>query len=132
MADIKGSCLCGAVKFQIEGEIKALTYCHCSLCRKAHGSAFGAYIVTGKDSFVVLEGVESLRSYRSSSHVSRTFCGDCGSNIQFIRDGRDDIGVAAGVLDDDPRVKPSKQIYCESKAPWHPLQEGIPHFAQRS
>ncbi|ABC31038.1 uncharacterized conserved protein [Hahella chejuensis KCTC 2396] len=132
MAVVKGSCLCGAVKFQIEGEIKALTYCHCRMCQKAHGFAFGAYLVTGKDSFVMLGGVENVRIHRSSSNVSRTFCADCGSNLQFIRDGRDDIGVAAGVLDDDPGLQASKQIYCDSKAAWHPLQEDVPHFAERS
>ena len=36
----KGSCLCGSIQFELKGGVEDPIYCHCSLCRKASGSAF--------------------------------------------------------------------------------------------
>jgi hypothetical protein len=52
---IKGSCLCGKVKFEISGEPSSLSYCHCSRCRKAAG-VFSAVLVGKSDDLRVTEG----------------------------------------------------------------------------
>jgi hypothetical protein len=37
-----GSCLCGAIAFEIAGSFESFYLCHCEHCRKDSGSAFAA------------------------------------------------------------------------------------------
>lgn len=131
MQTLSGSCLCGGVHYRIEGGIGDISYCHCSMCRKAHGSAFGAYAPVAHAAFQFVAGAELVRSRRSSADVTRTFCGACGAPLQFIRDGRPSFGLAVGTLDADPGSRPTLQIWTGSKAPWHPLQDDIPAHETR-
>src|SRR5512134_3207905 len=109
---VRGSCLCGAVRFEIRGPLGAMSHCHCAMCRKAHGAAFGTYSRVQRSDFALLSGETSIRAYRSSPTVTRTFCGTCGSTLQWITDDRPDaLDIAIGTLDDDPGVRPSLHIF---------------------
>ncbi len=127
---IRGSCLCGAVKFVIRGTLSAASHCHCSMCRKAHGTAFGTYAAARADDFRVLEGADRITRYRSSPGIVRTFCARCGSNLQWLREAKPAVvDVALGVLDDDPGVRPACHIYAGSKAPWYEITDSLPRYA---
>ena len=116
---IRGSCLCGSVRYEVRGPLGPATHCHCAMCRKAHGAAFGTYARVQRSDFVLLSGADDIASYQSSPEVIRTFCRRCGSTLQFIRASRPDtFSLALGTLDDDPGVRPSIHIFIESKAPW--------------
>ena len=129
---LRGSCLCGAVRFKIRGPLGAMSHCHCAMCRKAHGAAFGTYSRVKRGDFVLLTGEASIRSYRSSPTVTRTFCGTCGSTLQWISDDRPDaLDIAIGTLDDDPGVRPSLHIFTASKAPWFEITDALPQRAER-
>jgi hypothetical protein len=129
---IRGSCLCGAVRFEIRGPLGAMSHCHCAMCRKAHGAAFGTYSTVKRSDFALLSGADSIVSYRSSPTVTRTFCRTCGSTLQWITDGRPDaLDVAIGTLDDDPGIRPSLHIFTGSKAPWFEITDGLPQRAER-
>jgi hypothetical protein len=128
---IRGSCLCGAVRYEIAGTPVRLTHCHCGQCRKGHGAAFATYarIAAGDLRWVAGEG--QVRRYRSSPPVERSFCGICGSNLTFVSDEMPGVAwVAAGGFDDDPGVRPSRHIYVDSKAPWFDLSDGLPKFGE--
>lgn len=126
--ELRGSCLCGGVRYVIRGGIGSLSHCHCSMCRKAHGAAFGTYAPVAWDAFELLGGEDLLQQYRSSDHVRRTFCGRCGSTLQFIPDGRSGFGLAIATLDDDPGKKVKLQIWAKDKAPWWELSDDPPYF----
>jgi hypothetical protein len=127
---IRGSCLCGAVRFEIRGPLGAMSDCHCAMCRKAHGAA-SAYMAQRSD-FVLRSGETSIRAYRSSPTVTRTFCGTCGATLQWITDDRPDaLDIAIGTLDDDPGVRPSLHIFTVSKAPWFEITDALPQRAAR-
>jgi hypothetical protein len=115
---LRGSCLCGGIRYEIVDHVGAMSHCHCSMCRKAHGAAFGTYARVAWERFRFVTGEDKLRRYRSSSDVTRTFCGECGSTLQFIPDGRPGFGLAVGTLDDDPCAKVTLQIWVRDKAPW--------------
>ena len=34
----KGSCLCGAVAYEVSGPLRQAVACHCGLCRKSGGN----------------------------------------------------------------------------------------------
>ena len=129
---LRGSCLCGAVRFEIRGPRGAMSHCHCAMCRKAHGAAFGTYSRVQRSDFVLLSGETGIRAYRSSPTVTRTFCGTCGSTLQWITDDRPDaLDIAIGTLDDDPGVRPSLHIFTASKAPWFEITDALPQRAER-
>lgn len=121
-----GSCLCGGVRYAVRGEIGPLSHCHCTMCRKAHGAAFGTYGRVAWESFEILAGEDLVQRYRSSEHVTRTFCGRCGSTLQCIPDGRGGFGLAIATLDDDPGSKAVLQIWAKDKAPWWELSDDPP------
>ena len=129
---IRGGCLCGSVRYEIVGRVKKLVHCHCSMCRKAHGAAFGSYVVLDGKDFRIVSGEGDVTAYESSPGVQRTFCRRCGSTLQFRSAKRpESVELAAGTLDDDPGVKPAYHIFVGSKAPWYDITDGLPQHAAR-
>lgn len=124
---IRGSCLCGSIRYEVRGPLGPASHCHCSMCRKTHGAAFGTYSRVQRSDFFLISGVEDIASYQSSPEVTRTFCRRCGSTLQFIRATRPNtFALALGTLDDDPGVRPSMHIYIETKVPWLDINDGLP------
>jgi hypothetical protein len=129
---LRGSCLCGEVRYEIHGPVSRVTHCHCTMCRKAHGAAFATYGDVERSEFSLLSGADDIMSYRSSPGVTRTFCKRCGSTLQFISDKRPTtFSLALGTLDDDPDVATSSHIFTGSKAPWFQITDDLPRYAER-
>jgi len=126
---VEGSCLCGDIRFAVDSDIEDLEYCHCSKCRKATGSAFGAFGFVPADRFRWKSGHELVRGYASSHDVERTFCTRCGATLQWKHASRPDrFGIALGLVDGSPSIRPKAHIFLGSKAPWFELDEGIPRY----
>ena len=124
---VGGSCLCGAVRFEVCGPLGAIHHCHCSMCRKAHGAAFSSFARAAASDVRVTAGASTLRSYRSSPPVERSFCGTCGASVFFRHDAVPDATwVAAGTIDGDPGVRAESHIFVTSKAPWHEIADTLP------
>ena len=129
---IRGSCLCGSVRYEIRGPLVHVTHCHCSQCRKAHSAAFGTYGTVSRADFKFVSGEGDVATYASSAGVLRTFCKRCGATLQFIRESRPQtFSLALGTLDDDPGVRPSHHLFVGSKAPWFELADALPRHDQR-
>jgi hypothetical protein len=127
---IRGSCLCGEVRFEISGKLSDASHCHCSMCRKAHGAAFGTYAAAKAADFRLVSGEHRITRYRSSAGIVRTFCARCGSSLQWLRESKPEVvDVALGVLDDDPGMRPARHIFVASKAPWHEITDRLPQHA---
>jgi len=129
---IRGSCLCGDVRFEIDGVLKGASHCHCSMCRKAHGAAFGTYAAAKAAEFRFVSGEDRITRYRSSAEVVRAFCARCGSTLPWPRESEPEVvDVVLGILDDDPGLRPSHHIFVASKAPWHEITDNLPQYATR-
>jgi len=127
----KGSCLCGAVTYEIEAPLGAMVYCHCQRCRKAGGSAFAANAVVQANGFRYMRR-ETLKAYRSEAGVHREFCGACGSAILSKRESMPDIvRVRLGTLDTPLESGPSAHIFVGSKAQWYEIRDDLPQHAER-
>jgi hypothetical protein len=124
----RGSCLCGAVKYEIDAPIASASHCHCSMCRKAHGAAFGSYGNVRREHFRFTAGEDQVATYHSSPGVSRTFCRDCGATLQWFaeRPHPEWLSVALGTLDTPLGAIPQKHIFPESKADWYQIADGLP------
>lgn len=109
-----GGCQCGAVRFRIEGALSSVSICHCRMCQKAFG-AFYAPLATAPENGLVWTRGEPQR-YRSSNHVLRGFCAECGTPLTY--EAPDGIALAIGAFDDPASVAPTKQWGIEAKLPY--------------
>lgn len=126
---INGSCLCQAIKYQIEGELLSLGHCHCKMCQRFHGTAYATYGMTSKASFSILQGESSLQTVQSSDEVQRQFCGACGSPLSYENSNLpENIWLTAGTFDDDPNCLPQYHIFVDSKASWLEIKDDLPQF----
>ena len=128
---LRGSCLCGGVRYEISGPVSYPLNCHCSMCRKAHGAAFRSRARVKADDFRWTQGAELVTYYESSPGNHRGFCRMCGSPLlsRFDNDPRS-YGVPLGGLDDDPGIKPGFHVFVASKAPWYDITDELPQFAE--
>lgn len=128
----KGSCLCGAVKYEVRGKIGAAIYCHCSLCRKATATAFATNAPVAASDFVVIEGESALKAFNSSPGVHRLFCFNCGSPIISRRDAMPDVvRLRLGTLDTPLPAPPTAHYFVTSQAEWYEINDDLPKFTER-
>ena len=125
---IKGSCLCGKVKFEISGEPDSLSYCHCSRCRKAAG-IFSAVLIGKADDLRVAEGQDQIAKFKAGpdAKFERCFCKQCGTSLGDMATG-DIYVVAASALDDDPGIRPTLHIHTASKPDWYEITDDLKKF----
>lgn len=129
---IRGSCLCGGIKYEIDQDgFACVVNCHCSMCRKATGAAFRTRVAVRTSAFHLLQGEQLISRYESSPGEARSFCRVCGATLAtYFRDYPDQIGLPLGTLDDDPGVRASAHVYVDSKAAWFEITDDLPRFAE--
>jgi hypothetical protein len=124
---IAGGCLCGDVGFELSVAPTWMGHCHCSLCRKAHGTAFSTFTGVPAAAFRWTRGEAGVRGFASSEVLTRTFCARCGTKLP-VR-WQDEMQMPAATLDGDLPVRPSRHIFVGSKAPWHEIRDALPQHA---
>ena len=123
-----GSCLCGAVKFQVEGELRPPDGCHCIQCRKTSGHYWASTDVPRKA--LKVEGEFNVAWYRSSEKVQRGFCSTCGASLFWDPIHKDFIGVAMGAFDSPTNTKLAIHIYVADKGDYYEITDGLPQNPQ--
>ena len=121
---VGGSCLCGGVRFEVTLPFTRAIHCHCSRCRK-HSGAFGLTVGhIPRDQFRLLQGEELIRVYRPEGGRVKAFCSECGSSLfgNWWPEG-ERISVRLGALDGDPKIRPERHSYVDSRAPWVELPD---------
>jgi len=131
---IKGSCLCGNVQFELEAASPPFELCHCRRCRKVSGSAFMAGIGVDRDQFRWLCGQDAIQLYEAPIITQPpayrvAFCRTCGSAVPDPTIESGWFEIPAGLLDDDPQIKPDKHIFTEVQAPWHHITDNLPQLS---
>ena len=118
-----GRCLCGAVTWELSGDIIATAVCHCEHCQRQSGGAFSVNLVA-HESQLSVDGDLSMygdpgNDPTGTVHVERRFCGTCGSPIVSALTGTEGvIAVKAGTLNDRSAVRPNVQAWCVDRQPW--------------
>lgn len=128
-----GSCLCGEIKFEIEGEFENFFLCHCERCRKDTGSAHAANLFSSTAKLKWLTGEVKVKTfnYNSEGHI-KSFCSNCGSALPNIQFEGKLLVVPAGSIDIDINMKPQGHIFCANKANWDNDLEHLPKFQELS
>ena len=114
-----GCCHCGAIRFRAKGPLRQILMCHCSDCLKLSGTSWGASAAL-VDHFSYL-GAFRPRWYRSSSWAERGFCADCGAQMFYRRDDRNEISIAPGAFDNSEMLQVAGQIYRNAHPCWGPV-----------
>jgi hypothetical protein len=129
MDPIRGSCLCGGVRFELRQPFRRASHCHCSRCRKHSGTFGETQGRVQRDGFRLLGGEELIRVWRpEDGGAAKAFCVACG----YWPDG-DEVSVRLGALDDDPGIRPQFHTFVDSRAPWEALpDDGLPRFGGRN
>ena len=124
---LRGSCLCGRVRYELRGSPLGMYYCHCATCRKATGSAFATNVIARADDLTIVAGADALAAFESSPRKHRHFCSTCGSPI-YSRGEKtwDVVSIRCGTLDDDPGLRPAVHAYVASQAPWYEIGDDLP------
>lgn len=120
-----GSCLCGAVRFDVAGALPAPDACHCAQCRKWSGHCFASSDVP-RDALTI-HSAENLTWYRSSEKIRRGFCATCGSSLFFDPVVPTPwIGVAMGAFDGPTGTRLAVHIFVAEKGDYYEIGDGVP------
>jgi hypothetical protein len=119
-----GSCLCGAVRFEVAGPLPAPDACHCTICRKASGHVFASTDVPRAQ--VTVHGADKVTWYRSSQKVRRGFCATCGAQLFFDPLHTDWIGIAMGAFDRPTETKLAVHVFVADKGDYYDIADGVP------
>ena len=125
---ITGRCLCGGVRFEIDGPLGPASYCHCTRCQRRTGTAASAQARLEPGSLRFVAGADLVREYQPPDGFAKAFCSACGSAL-FSRDpaGPEPFSVRLGVLDGDPGVRPGYRQFVAYAASWEPIpDDGLP------
>ena len=124
---VEGGCLCGAIRYRIEGSSRRTTSCHCLHCRRSSGAPFVTWVEFRASDFTVVSGTPSR--YESRPQVTREFCGKCGTQLTYRHaDEPDTIDVTACSLDNVDEVSPEDHVWCDRMVPWLRISDGLPRY----
>jgi len=127
---MKGACLCGTLRYEVDGPFSVVMSCHCSMCRKHHGSPFATFAAAPLEGFRWLAGEGSVGAVQSSQNGKRYFCRVCGSVAPLLMRDWNMAVVFPGNLEGAPDVRVEAHIFVGSKAPWHSIEDDLPQYAE--
>lgn len=121
-----GSCLCGAVAYEVSGDLRPVLACHCVECRKTSGHHVAATQASIADFRLTNE--RGLAWYRSSDAAERGFCRDCGSSLFWRPNAGDRISIMAGTLDGETGLRMSEHLWTGEAGDYYRIADGLPVY----
>ncbi|PHQ70138.1 MAG: aldehyde-activating protein [Sneathiella sp.] len=122
-----GSCLCGAVAYEVSGALRDVIFCHCNQCQRSSGNYFAA-TAAANDHFKLTED-RGLKWYKSSDWAARGFCQECGANMFWRRKNADRISIMMGTLDaQDTGLKATRHLFVADKKDYYDILDGAAQF----
>ena len=116
----RGRCICGAVAFDVRGELRDVVLCHCTECRRWAGHVWAATAAPfGALTFTEDRGLRWIDSPDSAHDARRGFCAECGSSLFWQIPGKETVSIAAGCLDAPTGLKTVKEIWTESAGDYY-------------
>lgn len=124
---LSGSCLCGAITYQVELPSRWCAHCHCELCRRSHGAAFVTWFGVPFTQFRLVTGEDCLRRFASSPEARRAFCRECGSSL-FVQSERwpGEIHIALATVQGELDRLPQSHVYYDQHVSWFQIDDDLP------
>lgn len=129
---LKGSCLCGAVKYVVNGDPQRFYHCHCSRCRKSSGTGHATNLFLSNAKLEFTSGEPLLKQFKvpEAKRFTRQFCSNCGSSVARFVPEINGVVIPAGSLDSEIPIKPQARIFWESRADWSCDGDTLPRFSE--
>lgn len=121
-----GGCLCGSVEYVVNGPLRDVVFCHCTMCQRLHGGT-GCHSKALKAHLQVTTDT-GLAWYKSSEIAQRGYCKSCGSSLFWDAFDQDSIGILAGSLDDSSGLRTIGHIFVGEKARFYEISDELPKF----
>ena len=126
---VRGGCLCGAIRFTVTLPTIFCGHCHCSMCRRNHGAAYVTWFAVPRSQLSVDSGLDQVTRYESSEHGSRSFCGRCGSSLFCISSRLPDlVDIPLANMDAAIDRIPESHIYFDDRAAWTIVGDDLPRL----
>jgi hypothetical protein len=130
---ITGSCLCGQVRFEIDGALTPIQYCHATRCRKATSPAFAPEVAAKASHLRWVRGQELVTVFeapllREPPPYRHAFCRVCGSPLPVALEGTDLVVLHAGILDGELETRPFRHVFVGQSPVWHTIADALPQF----
>jgi len=119
-----GECLCGAIKFKVDGYQGDIYRCHCSKCRRAGGANSNAAVMVAQVDFTWIAGQDGLTIYQTDTVYQTVFCKVCGSPMPQLIASQDAYYVPAGTLQSDNNLRLGQSVNIDSRADWDTTATG--------
>ena len=127
LAPSEGGCLCGKIRYRVEGPVEESAYCHCRTCQQQSGAPVVAWFAVPSAALHYAKG--KPKQFRASPLAVREFCGDCGTYLLFREDDATaSLGVNTATLDEPQRVPPAFHIWHRSHISWFGTDDDFPRF----
>jgi hypothetical protein len=127
-ARINGTCLCGVVRWSYDRVATSMLHCHCSICRKHHGTLFATFVSGPLSTFHWRAGTECIGSWQSSPRGRRSFCSRCGSKVPGVNHEANQVWMPAGTLEGEFGIRPQMHLFVGSRVPFHRIDDGLPQY----
>ncbi len=129
---LKGSCLCGTVKYEVSGEPTRFYHCHCTRCRKATGTGHASNLFLQPGTLAWTSGEDQIRSFKvpEAKRFTNQFCVTCGSRLPRQAAGTDIVMIPAGSLDTEAPIPPQARIFAGSRSQWSCAGDQVPVFPE--
>lgn len=117
-----GGCACGEVRYGFYEPKVAQLACHCRSCQYAAGGGPAYVVVVRKEEFRITKGLpkEFTVLSEAGNHVTRAFCGTCGTHVLAWNDAQPDFcSIKVGTLDDPSGYRPRMHAWMSEAQPWH-------------
>ena len=122
-----GGCLCGAVRYRVDGPLRQVIACHCEQCRKSSGH-FVAATAAASQHLHIDDSAAALAWFRSSEFATRGFCNRCGSSLFWQRDGAQVTSIMAGTLDGDTGLSIDAHLFVGAKSDYYEITDVAKQF----
>ncbi|HEY3799683.1 MAG TPA: GFA family protein [Caulobacteraceae bacterium] len=130
MATIKGSCLCGAVTYEAQGDPMFVGHCGCQSCQKTTGSGHSSVAAFPESQVSVHGDVTTYVGQGDSGQPTNLqFCPKCGSRLftrPTVMPGT--VIISLGTMDADAALEPTMFIYGKRRRAWDHVAPGLPVF----
>jgi hypothetical protein len=122
-----GSCYCGAVRFEVEGESIWASHCHCDNCRRAHAAPIVSWIGYPREAHRFTAGADLVSTYATATEATRSFCIRCGSQLLYLSPRwPKEAHVPIALLEAPPERLPRAHVYADRSPAWSPIHHGLP------
>ena len=123
---LDGGCMCGAIRYRVNGAPNYAGICHCDDCRRATGGAYVPWFGTSPDKFEVIKG--KIAFHESSPGTRRGFCSSCGASLTFGGEGWNDIALTIASLDDPNTLTPESNVFLRERLHWVKFNEDMRNY----